>query len=89
MKKQILIVEDEPKVASILGKYLINAGYHYTWIENGLEVLPWFDNTPVKDWPDLVILDLMLPGCDGVEVYEQIQKLAPIPVIMATARVEE
>jgi two-component system response regulator BaeR len=89
MIKQILIVEDEPKVASILGKYLINAGYHYTWIENGLSVLPWFDETPVKDWPDLVILDLMLPGCDGMEVYKQIQELAPIPVIMATARVEE
>lgn len=89
MCKQILVVEDESKVSNILGKYLVSAGYQFILLENGSSVLPWFDKTPMQDWPDLVILDLMLPGCNGEEVYKQIQTLAPIPVIMTTAKVNE
>lgn len=83
--KQILVVEDEPKLAQVLIEYLQQLGYQTHWIDNGLAVIPW-----VRDYePDLVILDLMLPGRDGIDIFRELRTFCDIPVIMATARVDE
>lgn len=81
----ILIVEDEPKIADLLQKYLSNAGYETHWIDNGVDVLPWLRNHAAS----LVLLDLMLPQKDGLEVCKEIRQHWTTPVIMLTARVEE
>jgi len=84
-QQQILIVEDEPKLAQLIGDYLKNAGYGTHWIDNGLEVEAWVRDHP----PDLVLLDLMLPGKNGVDICRDLRSFTDIPVIMVTARVEE
>lgn len=81
----ILLVEDEPALASVVGDYLTQAGFEHHWLENGLEVAPWLR----QQGADLIVLDLMLPGCDGIEVYRQVREFSQVPVIMATARVDE
>ncbi|MGB1011033.1 MAG: response regulator [Thiolinea sp.] len=81
----ILIVEDEPKIAEILQKYLQNAGYQTCWLAQGEEANQWIDDNQ----PALVLLDLMLPGKDGLEICKDIRRTSEIPVIMLTARVEE
>jgi len=87
---RILIVEDEPKLASLVADYLRAAGYEAHCIENGLEVISWVKSNP----PDLIVLDLMLPGRDGLEICKELRTLddqgvRDLPVIMVTARVEE
>ena len=84
--KKILIVEDEPKIAGLLQDYLESVGgYHSQVLDRGDVVLKHFrSNTP-----DLVLLDLMLPGLDGIEVCKQIRAESRVPIIMVTARVEE
>ncbi len=81
----ILIVEDEPKIAELLQKYLQNADYQTAHLARGDEVAPWL----ATQQPDLILLDLMLPGKDGLEVCKDIRMHSRIPVIMLTARVEE
>jgi two-component system response regulator BaeR len=82
---RILVVEDEPKLADLLQTYLQASGYEVRCTGDGLAVMPL-----VKDWPpDLVLLDLMLPGRDGLDLCRDIRAHAPIPVIMVTARTEE
>jgi len=85
MSLKILIVEDEPKLAAIEQDYLTQSGYETTIIDNGLDVLPYVQSTP----PDLILLDLMLPGKDGMEICKEIRQFSNIPIIMITARVEE
>ena len=81
----ILVVEDEPKLAEILRTYLEAAGYAVRWVDDGLRVMD-----VVEEWaPDLVLLDLMLPGRDGLDVCRDIRAKTRIPVIMVTARTEE
>ncbi len=84
-QQQILIVEDEPKLPQVIDDYLTNAGYRTHRIDNGLEVEAWVR----ENKPDLVLLDLMLPGKDGVDVCRGLRGFTDIPVIMVTARVEE
>ncbi|MHA3902862.1 response regulator [Castellaniella sp. WN] len=82
---RILVVEDEPKLAEVLRTYLQAAGYETRCEGDGLAVMPL-----IADWPpDLVLLDLMLPGRDGLELCRDIRSRTSIPVIMATARIEE
>ncbi|WP_020560374.1 response regulator [Thiofilum flexile] len=82
----ILIVEDEPKIADILAKYLANSGYQTHWITQGTEVTSW-----VKEHqPVLILLDLMLPGGkDGLEVCKELRQFTTTPIIMLTALSEE
>ena len=82
---QILIVEDEPKIADLLQKYLQNANYQTHWLNTGLGVGDWVR----KEQPQLILLDLMLPGKDGLEVCKEVRQFSPVPIIMLTARVEE
>lgn len=81
----ILIIEDEPKIADLLAKYLRASDFKTHWINNGLEVLPWIK----ENNPQLIVLDLMIPGMDGLEVCKIVRQISTIPIIMLTARVEE
>ena len=86
MKETILIVEDEAKIASLLRDYLEKiGGYQTRWVDRGDEAIGVFDEVS----PDLVLLDLMLPGMDGLEVCKAIRSKSQVPVIMVTALVEE
>jgi len=83
--KRILIVEDEEKLACLLADYLVAAGYAADCLGDGREVVPWVQ----AHRPDLIVLDLMLPGRDGLELCRDIRAFSAVPIIMATARVEE
>jgi len=85
MLQPILIVEDEPKIAELLRDYCEQAGFSTVIIHNGNEALDWLKNYQ----PRLVLLDLMLPGADGLTICQSIRKHSDIPVIMITAQVEE
>jgi two-component system response regulator BaeR len=85
MTKKILIVEDEPRLATLLADYTRQAGLEPHCLDNGLEVLPWFEH----ERPDLILLDLMLPGKDGISICREIRRTSDVPIIMVTARVEE
>lgn len=82
---RILIVEDEEKLARLEADYLHNAGFDSHHLANGLEVIPWLKDNPV----DLILLDLMLPGRDGLELCRDIRRISTVPIIMVTARIEE
>ena len=82
---QILIVEDEPKIADLLRDYLQQANYATHWIKKGNAVDEWVRNNR----PDLVLLDLMLPGKDGLSVCRELRSHTRVPIIMVTARVDE
>lgn len=85
MSGTILIVEDEPKLASLLSDYLKASGFETSVLGNGTEVVPW-----VREYkPDLVLLDLMLPERDGMDICKDIRTFSRLPIIMVTARVEE
>ncbi|ABM02828.1 response regulator BaeR [Psychromonas ingrahamii 37] len=83
--KTILIVEDEPALASVLCEYFIQSGFQTHIIDNGLEVIDWVKNYQ----PDLLILDLMLPGRNGLDIYRELRTFSQVPVVMATARIDE
>ena len=85
-EKLVMIVEDEPKIAALLEDYLrTKGGYLTTVVERGDRVLAQFH----AQQPDLVLLDLMLPGMDGIEVCKQLRAHSQVAIIMVTARVDE
>ncbi|WP_035241908.1 response regulator [Desulfobacter vibrioformis] len=84
-KEHILIVEDEEKIGRVLEDYLAGNGYGTSYIDNGDEVLPFVRSNAV----DLILLDIMLPGMDGLAVCSNIRKFSRVPIIFITARVEE
>ncbi|MDN4501968.1 response regulator transcription factor [Alteromonadaceae bacterium BrNp21-10] len=84
-KQHILIIEDEPKIADLIGKYLTIEGYRFTHSNNGSDGLAQCQ----QQSPDLVILDIMLPDMDGIQVCENLRQFSDVPVIMLTARVDE
>ncbi|HEY5571517.1 MAG TPA: response regulator transcription factor, partial [Anaerolineales bacterium] len=81
----VLIIEDEPELVKVLRSYLEQANYHVLTAFRG--------DTGLSTWqhkrPDLVILDLNLPGMDGLDVAREIRRRADTPLIMLTARVDE
>jgi len=81
----ILIIEDEPELVKVLRSYLEQAGYTVLTAARG--------DTGLSTWehkrPDLVLLDLNLPGLDGLDVAREIRRKSDTPIIMLTARVEE
>jgi two-component system response regulator BaeR len=85
VKKQIMVVEDESKIARIVQDYLENAGYKVILLSHGDDAVPQFK----KSKPDLIILDIMLPGKDGIEICREIRRTSNVPIIMLTAKVEE
>jgi two-component system response regulator BaeR len=85
MRGKILVVEDEPKLANLLRDYLEQAGYEPYCLGDGREIVPWVR----EQTPDLVLLDLMLPGKDGMEILREIRSFSVVPILMVTSRVEE
>lgn len=81
----IVIVEDEEKLAAVLNEYLIKAGYTTHIILNGTQVLDELQELS----PDLILLDLMLPGTDGMSICREIRKTSNVPIIITTARADE
>jgi len=81
----VLVVEDEAKIAQILQDYLKNNDYNTHWIDDGNEVVDWVR----QNSPDMILLDLMLPGKDGITICQELRKFSEVPIIMITARVEE
>ncbi|MFL4908723.1 response regulator transcription factor [Streptomyces sp. MMS24-I2-30] len=82
---RVLVVEDDPTVAEVVTGYLDRAGHAVDRAEDGPTALA----RASAHWPDLVVLDLMLPGMDGLEVCRRLRGRAPVPVIMLTARGDE
>lgn len=85
MTQHILIVEDESKLASLQADYLRNANFSTDTIGDGAEVIPWLKHNHT----DLIILDLMLPGNNGLDICREIRTFSNLPIIMLTARIEE
>jgi two-component system, OmpR family, alkaline phosphatase synthesis response regulator PhoP len=83
--KQILVVDDEPRIAEICRDYLERAGFKVTLAANGTDALALARTKR----PDLVVLDLGLPKLDGLDVTRALRKHSNVPIIMLTARVEE
>lgn len=81
----ILIVEDEVKIAQLLSDYLKKEGFETRCLYHGDEVLDMVK----RHKPDLLILDLMLPGMDGITICRELRKFSQLPVIMLTAKVDE
>jgi len=82
---RILVVEDDATVAEVVGRYLEREGYEVEIVGDGRVALDRATARP----PDLMVLDLMLPGLDGFEVFRGLRAMAPVPVIMLTARGDE
>ncbi|NML44122.1 response regulator [Ramlibacter sp. G-1-2-2] len=83
--KRIFVVEDEPDIASVLVDYLHAEGMQPVHFADGERAL----DAALADPPDLVLLDVMLPGRDGLAVLRALRQQGPLPVMMLTARVEE
>jgi two-component system phosphate regulon response regulator OmpR len=85
MKNRILIVDDDQKLQRLLKEYLENNGFQVLSLMDGSQVL----KTIGTQSPDLIILDIMLPGKDGLEILKEIRREHLIPVLMLTAKGEE
>ena len=82
MVQRIMVVDDDPTVTDVLDGYLRREGYEVAVAPDGEEALRL-----VRDWgPDLMILDLMLPRLDGLEVCRRLRRATRVPIIMLTAR---
>jgi DNA-binding response OmpR family regulator len=82
---RVLIVEDDPNVSEVVARYLEREGWTVESVSDGAVGL----ERALADPPDLVVLDLMLPSMGGLEVCRRLRTVAPVPVIMLTARGEE
>lgn len=85
MSETILIVEDEARLAGLLADYLRASGFATHCLGDGREVLGWVRTHD----PALILLDLMLPGRDGLALCRDLRAFSEVPIIMTTARVEE
>lgn len=83
--QKILIIDDDSRLVENVTKYMHDFGFQVDTALNGLEGL----EKSKTFFPDLIVLDLMMPGLDGVEVCREIRKTSNTPIIMLTARVEE
>jgi len=81
----VMVVEDDPKIARLLVDYLENEGLAATAIGDGLQALRAFEADP----PAAMVLDLMLPGLDGLALCRRVRETSDLPIVMLTARVDE
>jgi two-component system response regulator BaeR len=81
----VMVVEDDPKIARLLVDYLESEGFAATAIGDGLQALRAFEADP----PSAMVLDLMLPGLDGLAVCRSVRETSDLPIVMLTARVDE
>ena len=84
-RQRILVVDDEPMVLEVVDRYLKREGYEVGIAREGRKAIDLFRGSP---W-DLVVLDLMLPGLDGLQVARELRSVSDVPIIMLTARTEE
>jgi DNA-binding response OmpR family regulator len=82
---KVLVVDDEPTVREVVAGYLRRDGHDVTEAGDGHKALDLLDSDP----PDLVVLDMMLPGVNGLDILRRVRSTSDIPVIMLTARAEE
>jgi two-component system alkaline phosphatase synthesis response regulator PhoP len=85
MNETILVVDDEPKILKLAGDYLERGGFRVVTAAEGTTALA----TARRERPDLVVLDLNLPGTDGLDICRALRRESDVPIIMLTARVEE
>jgi len=85
MNETILVVDDETKIIKLAKDYLEQGGFRVLSEVDGISAL----NTTRREHPDLIVLDLMLPGMDGLDVCRAIRRESAVPIIMLTARSEE
>jgi DNA-binding response OmpR family regulator len=85
MPQTILVVDDEPQIVKVLRGYLEKAGFRVLTAADGPQALAQHK----REKPDLVLLDLNLPGADGIDVAGRLRSTTNVPIIMVTARVEE
>ncbi|MFO7698270.1 MAG: response regulator transcription factor [Anaerolineae bacterium] len=85
MNEKILVVDDEPEIVRVLRGYLEQANYTVLSATSGPEAL----RRARTESPDLILLDVMLPGMDGIDVCRTLRQSSDVPIIMLTARVEE
>ena len=85
MPKKILLVDDEPEILEICRDYLKASSYDVVTVKDGAQALTAFR----YERPDLIVLDLMLPKMNGLDVCRAIRRESKVPIIMLTARVEE
>jgi DNA-binding response OmpR family regulator len=85
MAKKILLVDDEPEILEICGDYLRASSYDVVTARDGAQGLSFAR----REKPDLIVLDLMMPEMDGLDVCRAIRRESNVPIIMLTARVEE
>ena len=85
LSKKILVVDDEPEIVKLVRAYLEQAGFSVVTAAEGQEALAVFRH----EYPNLVILDLNLPGMDGLDVCRALRRTSDVPIIMLTARIEE
>jgi len=81
----VLVIEDDVNLADVIARYLTHEGMSVEVVANGRDGL----HRALTTLPDLVVLDLMLPGMNGLEVFKRLRLAAPIPVVMLTARGSE
>ena len=81
----VLIVEDEPKIAALMRDYLAASSYRVSVLDRGDEAIEWIR----AHAPDAVLLDLMLPGSNGLAICRGVRAFSNVPILMVTARVEE
>jgi DNA-binding response OmpR family regulator len=82
---RVLVVDDDPTVSEVVARYLERDGYAVETVADGRTAL----DRALAEPPDLVVLDLMLPGIDGLEVCRRLRALAPVPIVILTARGQE
>lgn len=85
MSRHILIVEDEEKIAQLHADYLHANHYQTSCIDHGDKVIGWLK----QNKPDLILLDIMLPGRDGISLCQEIRSFSDVPIIMVTARIDQ
>lgn len=85
MSHSILIVEDEIKLATLLADYFTMAEFNPNLIHHGDDVIAWVK----KNKPKAILLDIMLPGKNGIDLCKEIRQFSNVPILMVTAKVEE
>ena len=85
LNDRILIVEDEEKLARLLEDYLVQSGFQVHRLADGSLVVPWVR----AQTPRLILLDLMLPERNGLDICKELRAFSSVPIIMVTARIEE
>src|ERR1700716_809646 len=81
-RELILVVDDDPKIVALVRAYLVSAGFEVITAQDGAEALRLIRERE----PRLVVLDLMLPEMDGVEVTREVRRWSRVPILMLTAR---